>query len=202
MKPFALIALIMSSVLPLQAADSPKTETAVFGGGCFWCTEGVYQLVPGVTKVVSGYAGGKVDNPTYEQVCTGTTGHAEVVKIEFDPTKISYRQMVDLFWHAHDPTTLNYQGNDHGTQYRSVIFYLNDEQKKAAEGSMADHQKEFKNGIVTEVSAMPKFYPAENYHQNFANENPNQGYVCAVVKPKIEKFKKTLAAIQKENAVK
>jgi peptide-methionine (S)-S-oxide reductase len=202
MKPFALLALMMSAVLPLQAADAPKTETAIFGGGCFWCTEGVYQLVPGVTKVVSGYSGGSVDNPTYKQVCTGTTGHAEVVKIDFDPSKISYRQMVDLFWHAHDPTTLNYQGNDHGTQYRSVIFYLNDEQKKDAQASIADHQKEFKGGIVTELSPLTKFYPAEDYHQNFANDNPDQGYVCAIVKPKIAKFRKTLAAIEKENAEK
>jgi peptide-methionine (S)-S-oxide reductase len=202
MKFTALLALFMSTALSATAADSPKTETAIIGGGCFWCTEGVYQLVPGVIKVVSGYAGGKTENPTYKEICTGETGHAEVIKIEFDPTKLSYRQLIDLFWHAHDPTTLNYQGNDHGTQYRSTIMYLNDDQKKAAEESMKAAAKDIPSPIVTEIVPLKKFYPAEDYHQNFANENPNQGYVCAIVKPKIEKFKKVLAEIEKANAAK
>jgi len=201
MKSPAILALLMSAALSSVAADAPnpKTESAVFGGGCFWCTEGAYQIVPGVTKVVSGYAGGKTENPTYKQVCGGDTGHAEVVKIDFDPSKITFREIADLFWHVHDPTTLNYQGNDHGTQYRSVIFFANEEQKKAAEESMKEAQKEITNPIVTEISPLTKFYPAEDYHQNFANDNPNQGYVCAVVKPKIAKFKKALAEIAKKH---
>jgi peptide-methionine (S)-S-oxide reductase len=190
----------MPALFSAQAADAPKTESAVLAGGCFWCTEGAYQIVPGVIKVTSGYTGGKVQNPTYKQVCGGMTGHAEAVKIDFDPTKVTFKDLVDLFWHAHDPTTLNRQGADEGTQYRSAIFYANDEQKKLAEQSKKEAEPEFKAPIVTELSPLTTFYPAEDYHQNFANNNPNQGYVCAVVKPKIEKFKKTLAAIEKRHA--
>lgn len=201
MKTLTLIALFMSALLPTHAADAPiKTETATIGGGCFWCTEGTYQIVPGVVKVVSGYAGGTVDNPTYKQVCTGLTGHAEVVQITFDTAKISYREIIDLFWHVHDPTTLNRQGHDQGTQYRSAIFYTSEEQKKDADASMKEAQKEVGAPIVTEIAPLKKFYPAEDYHQNFANGNPNQGYVCAIVKPKIEKFKKVLAEIAKRRA--
>lgn len=183
------------SVVTLSTVDTTSAETALFGGGCFWCVEVTFQIVPGVTKVVSGYAGGQVDNPTYKQVCTGETGHAEVVQVTFDPAKITFRELVDLFWYMHDPTTLNRQGHDSGTQYRSVIFTTSDEQKKDAEASIAAHQKEFGGGIVTEVKAQTKFYPAEDYHQNFVNGNPDQGYVCSVAKPKIEKFKKKLAEI-------
>lgn len=194
---FLIPFFIMSAVAaPLSAADSPsdkKLETVILGGGCFWCTEGVYLIIPGVEKVVSGYTGGHVDNPTYKQVCEGTTGHAEVIKVEYDPTVISYKELVDFFWYAHDPTTLNRQGNDVGTQYRSAIFYLNDEQKKIAEASKEEHNAEYKNSIVTEITKLEKFYPAEDYHQDFANKNPDQGYVCAVVKPKIEKFRAKLA---------
>ena len=186
-----LLAALMSA-FTLSAADQ-KNETAVFGAGCFWCVEGTFQIIPGVSKVQSGYAGGQVDKPTYEMVCNGTTGHAEVVQVTFDPAKVSYRELVDLFWYMHDPTTLNRQGNDSGTQYRSAIFTSDDEQKKAAAASLADHQKEFNNNIVTEITPLKKFFPAEDYHQNFVNGNPNQGYVCAVAKPKIEKFKHKLA---------
>lgn len=186
-----LLAALMSA-FTLSAADQ-KTETAVFGAGCFWCVEGTFQIIPGVSKVQSGYAGGQVDKPTYEMVCNGTTGHAEVVQVTFDPAKVSYRELVDLFWYMHDPTTLNRQGNDSGTQYRSAIFTSDDGQKKAAAASLADHQKEFNNNIVTEITPLKKFFPAEDYHQNFVNGNPNQGYVCAVAKPKIEKFKHKLA---------
>lgn len=193
MKPHLFIALM--SVATLSAAGPSTTETALFGGGCFWCVEGTFQIVPGVTRVVSGYAGGHVENPTYKQICTGETGHAEVVQVTFDPAKIKFRDLVDLFWHMHDPTTLNRQGADIGTQYRSVIFTTSDAQKKDAEASIAAHQKEFGGRIVTEVKAQPKFYPAEDYHQNFVNENPDQGYVCSVAKPKIEKFKKKLAEV-------
>ena len=200
MKLRTLLLALMPAFFSAQAADAPKTESAVLAGGCFWCTEGAYQIVPGVVKVTSGYTGGKVENPTYKQVCTGMTGHAEAVKIDYDPTKVTFKDLVDLIWHAHDPTTLNRQGADEGTQYRSAIFYANDEQKKAAEQSKKEAEPDFKAPIVTEITALAKFYPAEDYHQNFANENPNQGYVCAVVKPKIEKFKKTLAEIEKRHA--
>lgn len=202
MKRLLLPLMLMSAVLTSFAEDQakPNLETAVLGGGCFWCTEGVYLIVPGVEKVVSGYTGGHTENPTYKDICTGTTGHAEVVKVDFDPTKISYKEIVDFFWYAHDPTTLNRQGNDVGTQYRSAIFYLNDEQKKIAEASMAEANKEYDNLIVTEITPLGKFYEAEDYHQDFANKNPNQGYVCAIVKPKVEKFKKKLAEFQAKKA--
>jgi peptide-methionine (S)-S-oxide reductase len=195
-----LFALLMSAFTAASAAPgstTSKTEDAVIGGGCFWCTEGMYQLVPGVIHVVSGFAGGTVENPSYRMVCTGETGHAEVVKITFDPSKVTYREIIDLFWHAHDPTTLNRQGNDEGTQYRSIILYANEAQKKAAEASMKDVQKEIEAPIVTQIVPLTKFWPAEDYHQNYANLNPNQGYVCAVVKPHIEHFKKVLAQIKK-----
>ncbi len=197
----AIITLLMSAFLSAaaSAADSPasksapaKTEEAILGGGCFWCTEGCYLPVKGVIKVISGYSGGHVENPTYEQVCTKKTGHAEVVKIIFDPAVVSYKDLVDLFWYAHDPTTLNRQGNDVGPQYRSVIYYVNDEQKKIAEASKAAHASEYLTPIVTEIAPLKNFYAAEDYHQDFANKNPNQGYVCAVVKPKVEKFTKKL----------
>lgn len=187
-----LILPLMSSLATSAIAASPVTETAVIGGGCFWCVEAQYKLVDGVKKVVSGYAGGHVENPTYEQVCEKTTGHAEVVRIEFDPAKISFRKIIDLFWDAHDPTTPNQQGADKGPQYRSIILYASEEQKKTAEQSKADAQKNFPNPIVTEIVPLKKFYPAEDYHQDFAKNNPYQGYVRVVVTPKVEKFKKHL----------
>ena len=189
-----LLLLLAMSATALSAADSakPKTELATIGGGCFWCVEAQYKFAPGVLKAISGYAGGTKENPTYEEVCTKTTGHAEVVQIEFDPAKITYKEIIDLFWDAHDPTTLNRQGNDAGPQYRSIILYHNDEQKKIAEASKAAAQKKFKEPIVTEIVRLKKFYPAEDYHQNYAVENPDQGYVRAVVAPKVEKFKHKL----------
>lgn len=200
----AALACLMSSTIatadPAASKNvSASTKTAVFGGGCFWCTEGCFQQVPGVTKVVSGYAGGQTPNPTYKQVCTGDTGHAEVVQVTFDPQKVAYRDLVDLFWYMHDPTTLNQQGHDIGTQYRSIILTSSDEQKKEASASLAAHQKEYHDGIVTEIKPLEKFYPAEDYHQNFANLNPSQGYVCAVVKPKVEKFRHKLAEVAAKN---
>ena len=177
-------------------AESPapaKVETATVGGGCFWCVEGCYLLVPGVIKVTSGYAGGPVDNPTYEQVCGGATGHAEVVQVTFDPEKISYAKVIELFWQAHDPTQVNRQGNDVGTQYRSVIFYENDEQKKIAEQSKVEAQKELSKPIATEISPLKKFYVAENYHQDYFKNNQGNPYCQFVVRPKVDKFKKTLA---------
>ena len=189
-----LLLLLAMSATALTAADSakPKTELATIGGGCFWCVEAQYKFAPGVLKAISGYAGGTKENPTYEEVCAKTTGHAEVVQIEFDPAKITYKEIIDLFWDAHDPTTLNRQGNDVGPQYRSIILYHNEEQKKIAEASKAAAQKKFTDPIVTEIVSLKKFYPAEDYHQNYAVENPYQGYVRGVVAPKVEKFKHKL----------
>ncbi|MGA7881960.1 MAG: peptide-methionine (S)-S-oxide reductase MsrA [Terrimicrobiaceae bacterium] len=171
-------------------AEEKKTNRALVGGGCFWCVEAVYQTVPGILSATSGYAGGKVPNPTYEQVCTGRTGHAEVVQIEFDPAKISYEQVIDLFWKAHDPTTLNRQGADVGTQYRSIILYENEVQRAAAEKSKAAAQAQFKNPIVTEIVPLQVFYPAETYHQDFYDKNPDYPYSQAVIAPKLEKLRK------------
>ena len=179
----------------INAADSPAaatTEKATFGGGCFWCTEAVFQRIDGVKSVVSGYAGGKTENPTYEDVCTGLTGHAEVIQIEYDPAKVSFKSLLDVFWLAHDPTTLNRQGADRGTQYRSVIFYHDAKQKEVAEASKKAAAPDFKDPIVTEISALPKFYKAEGYHQNYYNQNPNKGYCAVVIKPKLDKVLKAL----------
>lgn len=169
-----------------------ETRTATLGGGCFWCVEAAYQMVPGVKRVISGYAGGTVPNPTYEQICTGRTGHAEVVQIEYDPSQISYEKLIDLFWEAHDPTTLNRQGADTGTQYRSIILFSNEEEKAAAEKSKATAQAKFRNPIVTEIVPLKTFYPAEDYHQDFYKNNPGHPYNRAVTVPKLEKFKKAL----------
>ena len=169
-----------------------QLELATFGAGCFWCTEAVFQNVKGVSKVVSGYAGGKVKNPTYREICTGLTGHAEVAQITFDPSKVSFVELLEIFWNTHDPTTLNKQGADEGTQYRSVIFYHSDNQRQAATDykKQLEASKVFKNPIVTEISPLPDYYPAENYHQNYFELNPNQSYCQYVVRPKVEKFKK------------
>ena len=188
-----VIAAMTATALTADAADAPaKTDRAVIGGGCFWCVEAQYKLLPGVVKVTSGYAGGHKENPTYKEVCNGDTGHAEVVQIEFDPAKVSYKELIDLFWDAHDPTTLNRQGHDVGDQYRSIILYLNEDQKKIAEASKAEAQKLFKEPIVTQIVPLTKFYPAEDYHQDFKAKNPYQGYVRAVVNPKVEKFEHVL----------
>jgi peptide-methionine (S)-S-oxide reductase len=181
---------MISSVV--MSAEEKKTRTATVGGGCFWCVEAMYQTVPGIKSVISGYAGGSVPNPTYEQVCSGRTGHAEVVQIEFDPAQISYDEVIALFWKAHDPTTLNRQGGDTGTQYRSIILYTSEEEKAAAEKSKAAAAKDFKDPIVTEIVPLTTFYPAEHYHQDFYENNPNHPYNRGVTVPKLEKFKKAL----------
>lgn len=170
---------------------SKKLEAATLGGGCFWCVEAIYQDLKGVHKVVSGYAGGTVDNPTYKQICTGRTGHAEVIQITFDPEIISYEDILYIFWRAHDPTTLNRQGADIGTQYRSVIFYHDETQKAIAETSKqaADASDLWMNPIVTEISPMTEFYEGEGYHQNYYKDNPNQPYCRVVIDPKIRKFR-------------
>jgi len=172
---------------------SNHLETTTLGGGCFWCVEAIYQDVKGVHSVVSGYAGGHVKNPTYEQVCTKTTGHAEVTQLAFDPDVISFEDILYIFWRTHDPTTLNRQGADVGPQYRSVIFYHDDEQKRIAEKSKAetDASNLWKDPIVTEISPITEFYKAEDYHQNFYRSNPYQPYCRAMIDPKVRKFRKS-----------
>jgi peptide-methionine (S)-S-oxide reductase len=168
-------------------------EIATLGAGCFWCIEAIYQDIKGVHKVVSGYMGGQVKNPSYEQVCDGTTGHAEVAEITFDPSIISFEDILYIFWQTHDPTTLNRQGNDSGTQYRSAIFYHDDEQKRIAEKSKTDAASLYPHPIVTEITPASEFYVAENYHPNFYKLNPNQPYCRYVVDPKVKKFRKSFA---------
>ena len=170
------------------------SELATLGGGCFWCTEAVYERVKGVSRVVSGYAGGHLPNPTYEQVCGKETGHAEVVQLTFDPAVVSYRQLLDIFFATHDPTTPNRQGADVGPQYRSAVFTHSDEQKRTAEAVIAElNASVFGGKIVTEVKPLEVFYPAEEYHQGFYRANPTQGYCVAVVGPKVAKFRKRFA---------
>jgi peptide-methionine (S)-S-oxide reductase len=171
-------------------ATNPGIQVATFGAGCFWCVEAVFQRLEGVKKVVSGYAGGIADSPSYEMVCSGTTGHAEVCQITFDPQKISYEDLLEVFWKTHDPTTLNRQGNDMGTQYRSVIFYHNARQRELAEHHKGRLNAEhiWNRPIVTEIVPLDRFWPAEDYHQNYFNSNPSQGYCTLVIAPKIDKF--------------
>jgi len=169
-----------------------KRDVATLGGGCFWCLEAVFQDLRGVERVESGYAGGRVPNPSYEQVCTGTTGHAEVVQVRFDPEVLSFRDLLQIFFEIHDPTTLNRQGADVGTQYRSAIFYHSPEQKAAAEKVIAELNAAgvWPAPIVTEVVPLTAFYPAEKYHQEYYRRNPNQPYCRAVISPKVDKFRK------------
>ena len=175
--------------LSLQAEPEPmKTETATLGGGCFWCVEAVYERLPGIISVLSGYAGGQSENPTYEQIGTGKTGHAEVVQIAYDQAKISYEKIIDLFWEAHDPTTLNRQGADTGPQYRSIILTENDDQMRIANELKNRAQSKSKSPIVTEIVPLTKFYPAEDYHQDFYRENPMHPYNLAVIRPKLKKL--------------
>jgi peptide-methionine (S)-S-oxide reductase len=170
-------------------------KTAVFGGGCFWCIEAVFNRMAGVSKAVSGYMGGRVENPTYKQVCNGNTGHVEVVQVAFDPEKVTYTELLDVFFTVHDPTTLNSQGNDVGEQYRSVIFYVDDDQKREAEKKVADLNRsgKFRGPIVTAVEPASKFYVAEDYHQEYFDNNRMQPYCMFVVAPKVEKFEKLFA---------
>ncbi len=165
-------------------------EQATFGGGCFWCTEAVFQNLKGVTKVVSGYMGGHTENPTYKDICAGDTGHAEIIQIEYNENEIKFEDLLLIFFRTHDPTTLNRQGNDVGTQYRSAIFYESQEQKAAAENMIDKLEKEmvFDRPIVTEITPISKFYSAEDYHQNYFNTNPNQSYCAGVIQPKLAKF--------------
>lgn len=198
-KPFTVLFAAMSTAFGLSASDAPaadapaaKLESAIIGGGCFWCVEAQYKMLKGVKKVVSGYAGGHVNNPTYKQICQGDTGHAEVIRVDYDPAEITFRDVIDLFWDAHDPTTLNRQGNDVGPQYRSIILVTSDEQKKISEESKVNAEKIIGKPIVTEIVPLEIFYPAEDYHQDYFTNNPYQGYCQAVVRPKVSKFKEKL----------
>ena len=207
---FLTISILMSIFCPAHKnnttksrnmTDNVKMETATFGTGCFWCTEAIFQQVEGVSKVTSGYSGGKLDNPTYKQVCTGTTGHAECLNIVYDPSKITFDELLEIFWQVHDPTTLNRQGNDIGTQYRSVVFYHNEEQKAKVEKYKAALNKSgaWDNPVVTTLEPFVKFYPAEDYHQNYYNDNTGQGYCQFVIRPKVEKFQKVFKSKLKKH---
>jgi len=179
-----------------------KLEKATFGAGCFWCVEAVFELVKGVEHVESGYSGGHVENPSYKEVTSGKTGHVEVARIEYDPSVISYEELLEVLWHSHDPTTLNRQGNDVGEQYRSVIYFHNEKQKKIAEGSLMKTDKSglWKNPIVTTIEPLDNYYVAENYHQNYFKNNPNAGYCSYVIAPKIKKFKKEFKYLLKSTS--
>jgi peptide-methionine (S)-S-oxide reductase len=189
----AALALLLPFTLARAAAPmTAKTETLVLGGGCFWCTEAAYELLPGVKDVVSGYAGGKEANPTYEQICAHATSHAEVIKIEFDPAVVSLEKVLGYFWHVHNPTQVGGQGNDRGPQYRSIILYANAAQKAAAEKSKAKAATEFRDPITTEIVALEKFWPAEGYHQDYFRRNPGEGYCSYVIAPKVKKLKEAM----------
>lgn len=196
-----LLTLIHSELISSKSIywnmEMKKTtsKTAVFAGGCFWCTEAMFSQLKGVEKVISGYSGGTVPNPTYEQVCTGTTGHAECTQITYDPDQITFTELLEVFWMTHDPTTLNRQGADSGTQYRSAIFYTDEDQKEVAFAYMSKLVKEkiWSDPIVTEITRFEKFYPAEDYHQSYYSNNSNQGYCRIVITPKLAKFKKIFA---------
>ncbi|MCH8495214.1 MAG: peptide-methionine (S)-S-oxide reductase MsrA [Balneolales bacterium] len=200
--------LLFALNIPTQATISsnsntikePIMEQATFGAGCFWCVEAIFQRLKGVYNVESGYSGGHVDNPSYNQVTSGRTGHAEVIRFDFDPEIISYEMLLEVFWHTHDPTTLNRQGADVGTQYRSAIFYHTDEQKDIALASKqkTDASNLWDNPIVTEVSPLINYYTAEDYHQNYFNSNPNAGYCSVVIAPKVRKFMRDFSHLLKE----
>jgi peptide-methionine (S)-S-oxide reductase len=181
--------------------DGVKTEVATFGTGCFWCTEAVFQELKGVVKVYSGYMGGHVANPSYEEVCSGTTGHAECLQIFYDPEVLSYDELLEVFWESHDPTQLNRQGNDIGTQYRSAIFFHTEEQREKAEHYKTQLDKEgaYPNPIVTEITPATTFYPAEDYHQDYYNNHGSQPYCYIVIRPKVEKFEKAFAGKLKKS---
>lgn len=188
MKLFLFI-IVASSVSLAQKGNSMAQEKATLGAGCFWCVEAVFERIPGVQSVVAGYAGGSKPNPTYEEVCSGNTGHAEVAQITFDPSIVSFEKILEVYWKAHDPTTMNRQGADVGTQYRSVVFYDGEKQKLAAERSKKEAQRYFEDPIVTEVQPLKEFYKAENYHQDYYKNNPNAPYCTFVIRPKLKKLK-------------
>ncbi len=197
-----LFAIAMSSQAFIAAQEDttpetkePKTMQAMFGGGCFWCVEAIFDQLKGVQSVDSGYAGGATPDPTYHDVCSGDTGHAEVIRIEYDPAVVSYEKLLEVFFKTHDPTTLNRQGADSGTQYRSSIFYFDEKQKSTAERikKSLDESGAFASPIVTEIVSASKFYPAEDYHQDYFNKNPESGYCQFAIRPKLDKFKKVFS---------
>ncbi len=196
-----LTAILLFSMINSESPDSDQYEQATFGAGCFWCVEAIYQRVNGVEAVESGYSGGHVENPTYSEVTSGRTDHAEVVRVLFDPEIISFEELLEVFWHTHDPTTLNRQGADVGPQYRSAIFYHNEEQKVIAEKSLkkTDESDLWANPIVTEISPLINYFVAEDYHQNYFNNNPNAGYCSVVIAPKVAKFKKEFPHLLQES---
>lgn len=207
MRPLFVITVLLASAFAhlTMAAETPMTPTPtpattasiVLAGGCFWCVESCFEEVPGVTGAVSGYAGGTVDNPTYEDVCEGVTGHAEAVRVTYDPSRVDLPKLLDVFFHVHDPTTLNRQGNDRGTQYRSAIYVTDDTQRTAAQAAVAAAQPRFSSPIVTEISTLAvtgpaRFFPAEEYHQNYFKRHPDQAYCRATIPPKLDKLHKLL----------
>ena len=187
-------AVLLSMTSAHASASTAKLESLVVGGGCFWCTEAAYELLPGVKNVVSGYAGGHVANPTYEQISTKKTGHAEVIRIDYNPAEVSLERLLEFFWQVHNPTQVGGQGNDIGPQYRSIILFANDAQRAAAEKSRAKAAAEFRDPITTEIVALERFWEAEAYHQDYFRRNPNQGYCAYVIAPKISKLRKELGA--------
>lgn len=195
-----LFGILSTSLLAQQTEE--KLEKATLGAGCFWCVEAIFELVEGIEYVESGFSGGHVKNPAYREVVNGTTGHAEVARIHFNPDIISYEEILEIFWHTHDPTTLNRQGNDVGEQYRSVIFYHNEEQKEIAEKSLkkTDESDLWKDPIVTVIEPLENYYVAEDYHQNYFENNPNAGYCSYVIAPKVAKFKREFKHLLKGNS--
>jgi peptide-methionine (S)-S-oxide reductase len=193
-----LLALLMSTY---QTSDETKLEQATFGAGCFWCVEAIYENLEGVFNVESGYSGGHVDNPSYQQVTSGRSGHAEVIRFDFDPSIITYEQLLEVFWHTHDPTTKDRQGNDIGPQYRSVIYFHSDEQKSIASESKKRTNASglWSRSIVTEISPLINYYTAESYHQDYFENNPNAGYCSIVIAPKVAKFKREFSHLLKKN---
>lgn len=200
-----VLTLILTLLFSTDMNDTQKEknyEEATFGAGCFWCTEAIYEMVNGIVDVEAGYSGGDLKNPSYREVVSGRTGHAEVARIKYDPDVISYEELLEVFWHTHNPTTLNRQGADIGTQYRSAIFYHNDEQKRIAGKSLekTDNSDLWDDPIVTEISPLENYYTAENYHQNYYENNPNAGYCQVVIAPKIKKFKQEFSYLLKETS--
>jgi peptide-methionine (S)-S-oxide reductase len=184
--------LFLSAILAMAFSSPAQADSIVLGGGCFWCMDAAYKLLPGVTHVTCGYAGGTVENPSYEQVCTETTGHAEVVQVDYDPAKVSLAQVLTYFWESHNPTQVGGQGNDMGTSYRSIILYANAAQKAAAEQSRAEAQKLYSDPITTEIVPLKTFWVAEDYHQDYFEKNPDQAYCSLVIRPKVDKLKHLL----------